>query len=183
MRGIVIGVAIFILTIFVAVYGISVVFPQPQYNDFCPEVRATVIVDNIQTCESMDGKWTEYNFVKAPSEGDATGYCDLDYYCRQDFDTANEKNSKNRFLLSVPIGILIIILGSLVFKLDTVGVGLMAGGAGTFVWGAGSYWGYASDLWRFIISLLGLIFLIIFAYWFEKRKGKGLWKKIFKKKK
>lgn len=181
LRGIVIGVAIFILTMFVAIYGISVFFPQPEYNEFCPEIRATVIADTMELCESLGGKWTAYNFIKAPKADEATGYCDLDYYCRQDYENASEENSKKRFFTSIPVGIVIIALGGIGFALESVGVGLMAGGAGTFVWGSGSYWSYASDIWRFFISLFGLIVLIFFAYWFEKKLKKGFWKKLIGK--
>ncbi|KKS76736.1 MAG: hypothetical protein UV51_C0017G0010 [Candidatus Woesebacteria bacterium GW2011_GWC1_42_9] len=182
LRGIIIGVGIFILAVFVAVYGISVFFPQPDYNAFCPEVRAAVIADTSGICENLGGKWTEYNFIKAPAKDEATGYCDLNYYCNLDYQKALEESNRMRFLVSIPVGIAVIVFGNAVFALETVGVGLMAGGAGTFVWGAGGYWSYASDVWRFVISLFGLVVLICFAYWFEKRIKKGFWQKVFLKK-
>jgi hypothetical protein len=180
LRGIVIGVAIFILTLFVAIYGISVFFPQPEYNDFCPEARAAVVVEDAKICENMSGKWFPQE-IKCITTPCPQGYCDIDYYCRQDYDDAVEENSKKRFFVSIPVGIAIIALGGVAFALESVGVGLMAGGAGTFVWGSGSYWSYASDVWRFFISLFGLIVLIIFAYWFEKRLKKGFFKRLFRK--
>lgn len=183
LRGIVIGVAIFILTTFVAIYGISVVFPQPQYEDYCNPIKTAEVIDNAQRCIDVGGLWTPYD-SSVPRQDRYTGYCDRDYTCRMEYQNASEENSKKRFIASIPIGIAIIVFGNGVFALETVGVGLMAGGAGTFVWGAGSYWGYANDLWRFIISLFGLIVLIWFAYWFEKRnKKKGLLKNLFRGKK
>lgn len=183
LKNLIFGIAIFILTLFVTIYGTSVFLPQPEYTDFCPEVRAAVVVDNAQMCESMDGKWTDYNFVETPKPDTATGYCDLNYYCRQDYEKSLEENSKKRFLVSIPLGIIVLGLGALGFAIESVGIGLMAGGAGTFVWGSGSYWGYASDLWRFVISLVGLVILIGFVYWFEKRnKKKGFLKKFLGKK-
>lgn len=35
VKNIVIGIAIIVLTIFVAFYGINMLFPKPQYEDFC----------------------------------------------------------------------------------------------------------------------------------------------------
>jgi len=58
----------------------------------------------------------------------------------------------------------------------------VAGGAGTLVYGAGGYWRYADNWLKFVLSLVGLVALIIFAYWFNKEK-KGFWKKFFKGKK
>ncbi|MBI5803580.1 hypothetical protein HY448_02750, partial [Candidatus Pacearchaeota archaeon] len=124
LRSIVIGVGIFILTLFVAIYGVSVLFPAPQYNAFCPEIRVAVIVDTAETCEAMEGKWTDYNFIKAPAKGEATGYCDLDYYCRQDYETTLEKSSKQRFLVSIPLGVALIVFGNLFFALETISVGM-----------------------------------------------------------
>lgn len=180
LRSIVIGVAIFILTVFVAVYGVSAVFPMPQYDQFCPPIKTSEYIDNHARCEQVGGFWVVDNYPRPVGGKNITGYCDVNYYCNLDYQNASKKISKERFLVSIPIGVAIIVFGNAVFALETVGVGLMAGGAGTFVWGAGSYWGYASDVWRFIISLIGLVVLIWFAYWFEKR-SKSFFQKIFKK--
>jgi len=180
LRAIVIGFGIFILTMFVAIYGVSVFFPQPEYNDFCAEFKTAEFIDTPERCAEVEGYWNSYD--SRPKPEDVEGYCDRDYYCRQDYEDALEENSKKRFFVSIPLGILIIVTGNVVFALETVGVGLMAGGAGTFVWGAGSYWSYASDVWRFLISLFGLIVLIWFAHWFEKRRKKGFLGRFFKKK-
>ncbi|HLA23555.1 MAG TPA: hypothetical protein VJZ93_03420 [Candidatus Nanoarchaeia archaeon] len=182
LKGIVIGIAIFILTTFVAVYGISVIFPQPEYNDFCSELKTAEYIDNPDRCVEVEGYWVVDNYPREVGGKNIEGYCDREYYCRQDYDNALEENSKKRFLTSIPVGIAIIVLGGVIFKLESVGVGLMAGGAGTFVWGAGGFWGYASDLWRFLISLMGLVVLIAFAYWFESKTKKGFFKKFFGKK-
>jgi len=183
LRAIVIGFGIFILTMFVAIYGISVFLPQPEFNDFCAEFKTAEFIDTPDRCVEVGGYWVVDNYPRAVEGIGIEGYCDRDYYCRQDYDDALEENNKKRFFVSIPLGILIIVTGNVVFALETVGVGLMAGGAGTFVWGAGSYWSYASDVWRFIISLLGLIVLIWFAHWFEKRNKKSFLKDLFKKKK
>jgi hypothetical protein len=35
LRGIVFGIVIFILTLFVTTHGINTIYSQPQYEDFC----------------------------------------------------------------------------------------------------------------------------------------------------
>ena len=181
LRGVVIGVAIFILTLFVTIYGISVFLPQPVYNDYCPDVRTAEFITSPERCEEAGGYWSSYDY---PTPDETKGYCDRDYYCRQDWQNAMEENSKYRFFVSIPLGIVIIVFGSMAFAIEAVGVGLMVGGVGTFVWGSGSYWSYASDIWKFVISFIGLVALIWFAYWFEKRnKKKGFLGKLFGKKK
>jgi len=186
LRAIVIGFGIFVLAMFVAIYGTSVFLPQPEFNDFCPGTKTAEFIDTPERCAEIGGYWAVDNYPRQAVNGeekDIPGYCDRDYYCRQDYEDAMEENNKNRFFVSIPLGIAIIVVGNVVFALETVGVALMAGGAGTFVWGAGGYWSYASDIWRFLISLFGLVVLIWFAYWFEKKNKNGFFKKIFSKKK
>ncbi|KHO52101.1 MAG: hypothetical protein QT05_C0026G0025 [archaeon GW2011_AR13] len=137
IKNVVLGFAIFILTMFVTIYGINTFYERPQYNDYCEEFK-TVKYDN-------------------------------DYTCRKDFETASEKYSRNVFLIAVPLGILIIALGTFIFNLNPVGVGLMFGGIGTLIYGAGGYWQYSENLFKFLISLVGLGIVIWFAYRFNKK--------------
>lgn len=197
LRAIIIGIGIFVLTMFVAIYGISVVFPQPQYEDFCsPTGMYPKFERNDTICPAVCVEMYEIkNGSCVPNEcGSGCGpdavtsfdtleQCEIVLSGKNCWELHNEAmkdNSMKRFLLAVPIGVALIVLGNALFALEVVGVGLMAGGAGTMIWGAGSYWGYASDLWRFLISLVGLVVLIWFAYWFE-RKNRNFLDRIFRK--
>lgn len=171
IKNIILGIAIMILTIFVTVYGMSVFYPAQEYNEFCPEIRTAQMITTESSCIEANGKWNSYNEVKMP-ETIATGYCDTEYYCRQDYETANKIRAKKIFYISVPLGILILVLGGFLFYLESVGAGLMGGGVGTIIYGAGNYWQYGDDLFRFIISLLGLIAVIGLTYWFNYKFGK-----------
>ena len=170
MKNIILGIAIVILTIFVTVYGISVFYPGLEYNDFCGDVRTQEVIQTQERCEELGGKWSVYEAVK-PVEG-AEGFCDRDYICRQNYETAEEDRAKKVFYIALPLGILILLVGGFLFHLEAVGAGLMGGGVGTLVYGAGSYWEYGGELFRFIISLLGLAAVIFLAYWFNKKFGK-----------
>ncbi|MBU4069414.1 MAG: hypothetical protein KJ646_00355 [Nanoarchaeota archaeon] len=171
IKNIVLGIAIIILTIFVAVYGINMFFPQIEYPDFCGDVNTQEIINTQERCEEINGKWSVYESVK-PIEGGMEGFCDREYYCRQDYEDMNEIRSKKIFLISVPLGILFLIIGGFLFKLESVGAGLMGGGVGTLIYGAGGYWRYGEDWFRFVISLMGLIAVIWLAYWFNKKFDK-----------
>ena len=169
IKNVVIGIAIIILTISVAVYGISMIYNSPEYEDFCLEGRTVSVLNNTNDCETLNGRWMPYESeVPLKSEG----YCDLDYYCRQDFDTASEKYAKIVFMITIPLGILVIILGAVVFGLEAVGAGLMGGGVGIILYGVGGFWRFAEDWLKFLLSLIGLIILIWFAHWFNDRKPK-----------
>jgi len=168
----IIGIAIFILTLFVVIYGINAFYSDPNYDDFCGNQRAiapSVQTNTSESCIEAGGKWNTYDQVRPPLKSGSDGYCDLDYYCRQDYQDAQEKHDMVVFIFSIPLGVLIILTGLFIFKLDLVGFGLMTGGTATIIYGAGTYWQYGEDWFKFTISLLGLIALIFIAYWFDKR--------------
>jgi len=173
-RNLVLGVAIFILTMFVVVYGMNTFYEKPEYSDFCDEFKTAQVINTEQECLDTGGKWNAYEAVRPVPVGEETitGYCDRDFNCREEYEDAQEKRSKFVFIIAIPLGILIIALGAFVFQLNAVGIGLMFGGIGTLIYGSGGYWRYADNLFKFIISLVGLVVLIFLAYWFNGRIGK-----------
>ena len=48
----------------------------------------------------------------------------------------------------------------------------MGGGVGVILWGVGNFWEFADNLLKFILSLAGLIVVIYFAYYFNRRFDK-----------
>jgi hypothetical protein len=169
IKNVVIGIAILVLTIFVVVYGVGVFYDSPEYDDFCGDgVRSSV--DNEAECVALGGQWTG---AIGQIEGDAPtkeGWCDTTYECRQEYEDAQEVYSRNIFLMALPIGIILIVVGIVVFGLEVVGAGLAGGGIGIILWGVGGYWRYGSDILKFSLSLVGLVAVIWLAYWFNKRK-------------
>lgn len=186
IKNILIGIAIFILTLFVVIYGIHTFYEKPTYEDFCidryyeqpmskPEVCPEVCIALyeikgneciLNECGSGCGPDEFYTFStieKCKEELENRN-------CYKNFDKANEKYRKIIFVVSIFIGLALITVGFLLFKLDHVGAGLMAGGIGTFIYGAGGYWRYTENWIKFIISLAGLSFLIWFAYKINKKE-------------
>lgn len=180
VKNFILGLAITILTIFVIIYGFNSFFPSPEYNDFCDSYFSRV--DTLEECELFGGKWEEFPRGEIQDleddEREISGYCNVHYYCIKDYGEARENYSLKRFLILIPVSILVIIIGAVLFKLVSVGAGLMGGGVGTLIFGIGGYWSYASDLFRFLLSLLGLSVLIWFTYWFNNKIGKNKNKKI-----
>lgn len=170
LKNIAIGIAVIILTSFVTIYGIALLYSQPEYNSFCQEVKTAEIIETEQRCLDIGGQWNSYEYSPKP-EG-MTGYCDRDFTCRQDYEDAMKKHFKQVFYVALPIGVIVIIIGAIFFGLESVGAGLMGGGIVTLIYGAGGYWQYAENLMKFLLSLAGLIVIIYFAYWFNKRSEK-----------
>ena len=167
LKNFVLGIAIFLLTMFVAMYGIKTVYTEPKYEDFCKNTLSQI--DNRTLCINEGGKWVGYSDYDSKISVQTIGRCEAPIICNDEFEKENEKHSKNVFISAVPLAILLIALGAFVFRLNPVGVGIMFGGIGTLIYGAGGYWRYADNFLKFIISLIGLIVLIFLAYWFNKR--------------
>ena len=167
IKDVILGIAIIILTIFVSVYGISTLFPNPDYEVYCPADKVNVYIDNAADCTTADGRWNPMIGPKAVNE--PSGYCDLYLKCSQEFDDANRERSKKVFLIALPLGIIIVALGAFFFGLEAVGAGIMGGGVGTLIYGSGAYWPYTQNWLRFLLSLVGLALLIWFAYFWNKK--------------
>lgn len=174
LKNVVIGIAIIILTISVAVYGVNTFYDSPQYGDFCGEFKTAEVINNSEQCEAIGGQWNT-NIGPRLVSG-VEGYCDRDFTCRQELEDAREKYSRTLFLITLPLGIVVIAVGALIFGLEAVGAGLMGGGVGIILWGVGGFWRFADDWLKFLLSIVGLFILIWLAYYFNKKFEK---KKVF----
>jgi len=178
VKNLVLGIAIFILTVSVGIYGISTLYGKgPQYNDFCPNIITE------KNCTDLGGVWVNNTYTPSAGAKPVTegGYCNYDYEtkCSKPYDDAQRIHARKIFFVALPLGIIVIAVGALVFGLMSVGAGLMFGGVGLILYGVGSVWSYADDLVKFIISLIGLIAIIALAYYaeykwnfFDKKKKK-----------
>lgn len=200
-KNIVLGIAILILTMFVVIYGINTFYEKPQYDDYCASERYPVPDKNngsevcpavcVEMYEIQNGECVlnECGSGCGPdgrTTFDKLSQCEIALSgkaCHEVYNDAQEKYSRNVFLIALPLGILIIAAGAALFSLEAVGIGLMGGGIGTILYGVSDYWSYADNWLRFALSLAGLIILIVFAYWInkkgfklfegKKKKGKG----------
>lgn len=178
IKNLVLGIAIFILTISVGIYGISTLYGKaPQWNDYCPSIS------NYDECVDKGYEWINNTYYDGRYPGkpiavDATGYCEVQRKCQEPFDNAQEKYHRKVFLTALPLGIVVIALGAIVFGLESVGAGLMLGGVGIILYGVGGFWRFTEDWLKFVLSLVGLIIVIWITYfWNKKIQGFGKRKK------
>lgn len=166
VKRVILSIAIAIIFALFVGFGISTFYENPEYEDFC-DTDFRGVLNTSATCEAAGGKWTTVESAapvpKDIESGKTTGYCDRDFYCREDFETAEEKYDKNVFIITLVVGILTII-ASVLLKLPSVSSGLMAGGAITIIYGVIRYWRHSTDLLRFIILGVVLIILIWLGY-------------------
>lgn len=192
IKDIILGIAIIILTIFVTFYGINTIFPKPQYEDFCTNYAkpypASYAIDNREVCPAVCvpmyeivrdrcvydecGSGCGPDEVNTFETNESCQQALYDFQCYQRYDAVAKERSKKVFFLALPIGILIIAAGAFFFGLEAVGAGLMGGGVGTLIYGSGAYWPYTQNWIRFLLSLVGLVLLIWFAYFWNKKMKK-----------
>lgn len=168
IKNLILGIAIFILTVSVGIYGINTFYgAEPKYETYCSYSYPYPADINSSICRSINGTWQDY-----PAEKDVrpNGYCDIYKTCQPIYDAALEKYSKGIFIIALPLGIVVIAIGAIVFGLEFVGAGLMAGGVGILLYGVTNFWKYADDWLKFVLSVVGLIAVVGIGYYFNRRR-------------
>lgn len=170
IKNLILGIAIFILTVSVGIYGINTFYgAEPKYESYC--VPSYSLINSSTACESINGTWQVYPVEKnIQNNYYTTGYCDTYRTCQPLYDAAVEKYSKGVFVIALPLGILIIAIGAIAFGLEFVGAGLMAGGVGILFFGVVNYWRFADDWIKFVLSAAGLVVVVLVGYYFNRRR-------------
>lgn len=192
-KSVLLAIAIAIVFTFFVGFGIASFYKAPKYEDFCSHREFKEVITQ-EKCGAENGKWVNYE-REAPKAVMAenqllctkisgigknvtlncetieqitqSGYCDLDFYCREDFDKAREKYNRNVFIVATGIGIIILIVG-FALKMASVSAGLMGGGVLTILYGIIRYWTDLPDYGRFII--LGIILAILIWLGYKRIK-------------
>jgi len=166
MKETILGIVIAILLVLTIGYGINTFYESPKYENFCPNVYDKY--DKV-SCEEIGGVWMNNTIEKTEPRMDS---CQIPTGCSENFEEVNEKYSRNLFLITLPLGILVIVLGAILFGLEFIEAGLMGGGVLTILYGVINYWRYSGDVLKFLLSFVGLVIVIWFGYWISKRENK-----------
>lgn len=154
-------------------YALSLAYKSPKYENYCPETQVVTIPDNQSACTDQGGQWTNNtNYAPKPLPGGAlepTGYCDLQYTCRQDYQSAYDNYSRNVFVILVVLGAVVVAIGNLLVMNSVISSGLSLAGVLSFVIASMRYWGAASDLVRVVILAIALALL----FWVAIKKFKN----------
>jgi len=183
------AIAIAIVFAFFIGFGIASFYKAPQYEDFCGEREKFREVITEQQCVDNGGKWNQdlarpitriqsnqLLCTKTSEKDDAVtlncqtqeqienkGFCDTDFFCRQQFDDVREVYNRNVFIVATGIGIIALIAGFAI-KVAGVSSGIMGGGILTIIYGTIRYWTGLPDYGRFIILGIALVILIWLGY-------------------
>lgn len=146
-------------------YALSLAYKQPDYNTYCPTSQVITQPITQTECVNKGGQWTNDAYYGKPTpagEIQPAGYCDLQYTCRQAFDSAQKVYDRNVFITLVVLGALSVLIGNFFKGNEVVANGLALGGVLSFVIASMRYWGSADNLVKVIILAiaLGLLFWI-----------------------
>jgi len=161
-----------ILVLFIA-YGIETFYPSPKRDDFCDEELYTKSAETEEECTELGGRWSVYEEGRpAPvriDEETPKEWCDITYYCREEYMDKREIYNRDVFFISLVAGLIALIIGGVVLNLESVSTGIMGGGVLTIIYGTIRYWGDMSDVYRFII--LGVVLVVLIWMGYKKLKA------------
>ena len=147
-------------------FTISSFYKSPEYEDFCTS-RSGQVVNIPQTeseCVDNGGQWNPNDMkpvVLNTGEEAPLGWCDVDFTCREAWQTARDVYDRNVFVGLILLGLAAIGVGVFVTTGGSaVSLGLSLGGVLSFAVASMRYWSAMDDYLRVIILGLALIALI-----------------------
>jgi len=176
LQQIILGIGIMVLLVSFILYGLEVFYPTPEWSDFCrEEMRPMPVYSKFGTpldtqinCESKQGKWhpRDYPCPVGVSEKEVEcpeGYCDYNFYCQKDHESASELYSMYTLLVLSIIGVSILI-GGLFVQVQVISNSIMAGGVIIILRGVIGAWNFLSKYLQWALLGVLLALLIWVAY-------------------
>ncbi len=153
-------------------YTLSLVYGSPQYDNFCVRSQVVNAPETEQACVTEGGQWTNntyYSKYDASRALEPKGWCDLDYTCRMEYDTASSAYNRNVFVALVVLGAISVLVANFSVPNMVVSSGLSLGGVLSFIIASMRYWGAANDFIRVLILAIALGLLV----WVAVKKFKN----------
>ena len=137
------------------------VFHEPQFESYCETKPVTGLLQTEQSCLSAGGQW---NASVPDKEMSVNGYCNEQFQCQKEFESAQKIYQRNGFIVSMIGGTLLLVLSFFLPPTAlAVGSGLSFGAIFSFIVGSTSYWMYMDEWLRLIVLLVAFVALIVLA--------------------
>lgn len=146
-------------------YAISLVYKAPVFDDYCKPTQVIEAITTQDSCLIKGGQWNQNTYMDPNIAGKtiANGSCDLQYTCRNNFDSASKTYERNIFVILVALGI-ILVAGSFALAFSWIlSVSASMAGILSIIIASMRYWGQADNWLRVIILFAALCALIYFA--------------------
>ncbi|MCK4918388.1 MAG: hypothetical protein KAS02_01220 [Candidatus Pacebacteria bacterium] len=172
----IIGIVIVLNLFFL--YAVKVAYPEPRYNNYCEDKPVVKQINNQEECLIEGGQWVEQpqyevrmigvsdplveDELPATSQRES-GYCNQQFTCHEEFNTAREDYERNVFIALIIFGVISVIIGFMTLAKEVVSIALSLSGILSFIIASLRYWQYASDWLHLAILGLALVVLIYLA--------------------
>jgi hypothetical protein len=154
-------------------YALSLIYKHPLYETFCPNTDPVVeVIDNQKACVDAGGQWNAnyYGPQEIPAGKNApTGYCDQQFTCRTNFESAQKNYDRNVFVTLVILGAICVAIGNFFSGNMLLSMALSMAGVLSFIVASMRYWSSADDLIKVVILGIALLILI----WVAMKKFKN----------
>ena len=149
-------------------YALSLAYKNPTYEAFCPNTSQVITnPDNQKACVDEGGQWTNNTYYGKPmivGETQPRGYCDLQFTCRNNYESAQKVYDRNVFVTLVLLGAICVAIGSFLAGNILISIALSLAGVLSFIIASMRYWNSADDLIKVVILAIALAILICVAY-------------------
>lgn len=155
--------AIAIVTNLFISYATQVLYPEPQYEHFCPEKQVNKPASDEASCISVGGQWNENvasDGIMTVPGSELKGYCNEDFTCSNNYEDTLSLYNRNVFVVFVIAGILLLIASVFLAGSQAASLGLSFGGVLALIIGSVRYWSDMDDVLR--VLLLGVALCALF---------------------
>lgn len=135
-------------------YAVQVIYPEPEYQGFCPEKQVNKAIESEEACVTVGGQWNENVMSAGEPFPVPKGYCNEDFVCSQQYEDALALYNRNVFVIFVAVGVLLLIGSVFLSGSQASSLGLSFGGVLALLIGSVRYWSDMDDILR--VLLLGV---------------------------
>ncbi|MES2953535.1 MAG: hypothetical protein V4674_03155 [Patescibacteria group bacterium] len=149
-------------------YAIRSVYAEPDYQAYCPTEQVTTIPQTQDECVSKGGSWSENQYyldkrmpvpAGVPAET-VRGYCDVNYTCNKNYQSAHDLYQRNVFVVRVILGVGSLVIGFALAAVEAVSLGLSLGGVLSLIIAMIGYWSKLGQYLQVVVLALSLAALI-----------------------
>lgn len=151
---------VILVNLFIA-YAIQVVYPEPQYEQFCKMEQVNVVYTDKQSCVDNGGQW---NASTGEGVAKQESYCNNSFTCSQEFEKATSIFSRNVFIVFVVAGLVLLVGSLFVPGSSLIASALSLAGILSLIIGAMTYWSDMNDILRLIVLGVALVTVLYFAW-------------------
>jgi hypothetical protein len=147
-------------------YAITLVYPSPQFENFCPSRQVENMPTTQEECLAVGGQWNQRISPEAPAAKTPTtaplteSYCNTTYSCQNSFNNAENTYNRSVFIVLVILGIASLVIGTLLKTSDAISAGLSLGGVLSLIIASARYWTEAANILKVVILAVALVALI-----------------------